>query len=50
MGLGHWFQHLIGNVSEIYTVILEVTIARKMLPHPQGIKGSMHNLLNMKIC
>jgi hypothetical protein len=25
---------------------LEVTIARKMLPHPQGIKGSMHNLLN----
>jgi hypothetical protein len=26
--------------------ILEVTIARKVLPHPQGIKGSMHNLLN----
>ena len=24
--------------------ILEVTIARKVLPHPQGIKGSMHNL------
>ena len=25
---------------------LEVTIARKVLPHPQGIKGSMQNLLN----
>jgi hypothetical protein len=25
---------------------LEVTIARKMLPHPQGMKGSMRNLLN----
>ena len=25
---------------------LEVTIARKVLPHPQGIKGSMRNLLN----
>jgi hypothetical protein len=24
---------------------LEVTIARKVLPHPQGIKDSMHNLL-----
>jgi hypothetical protein len=26
--------------------VLEVTIARKVLPHPQGIKGSMQNLLN----
>ena len=26
--------------------LLEVTIARKMLPHPQGMKGSMRNLLN----
>jgi hypothetical protein len=26
---------------------LGVTIARKVLPHPQGIKGSMQNLLNM---
>jgi hypothetical protein len=25
---------------------VEVTIARKVLPHSQGIKGSMHNLLN----
>ena len=25
---------------------LELTIARKLLPHPQGIKGSMRNLLN----
>jgi hypothetical protein len=25
-------------------LILEVTIARKVLPHPQGSKGSMHNL------
>ena len=29
-----------------YYYKLEVTIARKVLPHPQGIKGSMHNLLN----
>jgi hypothetical protein len=29
-----------------YLLILEVTIARKVLPHPQGIKGSMQNLLN----
>jgi hypothetical protein len=30
-----------------YTVYeLEVTIARKVLPHPKGIKGSMANLLN----
>jgi hypothetical protein len=28
-------------------VELGVTIARKVLPHPQGIKGSVHNLLNM---
>jgi hypothetical protein len=27
-------------------LLLEVTITRKVLPHPQGIKGSMHNLLN----
>jgi hypothetical protein len=27
-------------------IVLEVTIARKVLPHPQGIKGSMHNFLN----
>jgi hypothetical protein len=33
------------NLSKLF-YILEVTIARKMLPHPQGIKGSMHNLLN----
>ena len=26
--------------------LLGVTIARKVLPHPQGIKGSVHNLLN----
>ena len=26
--------------------ILEVTIARKVLPHPQGIKGNMRNFLN----
>jgi hypothetical protein len=26
--------------------ILEVTIARKVLPHPQWIKVSMRNLLN----
>jgi hypothetical protein len=26
--------------------ILGVTIARKVLPHPQGIKGSMQNLFN----
>jgi hypothetical protein len=25
---------------------LKITIARKVLPHPQGIKGSTHNLLN----
>jgi hypothetical protein len=30
----------------LYKIKLEVTIARKMLPHPQGIKGSMHNSLN----
>jgi hypothetical protein len=28
------------------TIKLEVTIARKVLPHPLGIKGSMRNLLN----
>ena len=36
-------------VARIFVIIitkLEVTIARKVLPHPQGIKGSMHNLLN----
>jgi hypothetical protein len=32
--------------SFVYTNRLEVTIARKVLPHPQGIKGSMQNLLN----
>jgi hypothetical protein len=25
---------------------LEITIARKVLPHTQGIKGSMRNMLN----
>jgi hypothetical protein len=30
----------------IVILLLQVTIARKVLPHPQGIKGSMHNLLN----
>jgi hypothetical protein len=28
------------------STLLEVTIARKMLPHPQGMKGRMRNLLN----
>jgi hypothetical protein len=27
-------------------IVLEVTIARKVLPHPQWIKASMRNLLN----
>jgi hypothetical protein len=30
----------------INKLFLEVTIARKVLSRPQGIKGSMHNLLN----
>jgi hypothetical protein len=36
------------NINTFTTTIfkLEVTIARKVLPHPQGIKGSMRNLLN----
>ena len=28
------------------TIKLGVTIARKVLPHPHGMKGSMQNLLN----
>jgi hypothetical protein len=32
--------------NSTWLIELEVTIARKVLPHPQGIKGSMHNLLN----
>jgi hypothetical protein len=28
---------------------LEVTIARKVLPHLQGIKGSMRNLMNKRL-
>ena len=32
-------------VDDVFaTVKLEVTIARKVLPLPQGVKGSMHNL------
>jgi hypothetical protein len=34
------------NFSHSITYKLEVTIARKVLPHPQGIIGSMRNLLN----
>ena len=37
---------ILRRVLIIILILLEVTIARKMLPHPQGIKGSMHNLLN----
>jgi hypothetical protein len=29
-----------------YYIELGVTIARKVLPHPQGIKDTMQNLLN----
>jgi hypothetical protein len=53
------FTFLIGRMTEVLTpddqiyieltglyLLLGVTIARKVLPHPQGIKGSMQNLLN----
>jgi hypothetical protein len=29
--------------------ILEITIARKVLPHPQGIKGSTRKLMNKRL-
>jgi hypothetical protein len=35
--------------SWVLLSLLEVTIARKVLPHPQRIKGSMHNLLNKRL-
>jgi hypothetical protein len=40
----HWRHACQG----LYSLVpkLEVTIARKVLPHPQGIKGSIRNLLN----
>jgi NADH:ubiquinone oxidoreductase subunit H len=51
-----WFAMLVNEyrletqfmkVCKVWNIIiLEVTIARKVLPHPQGIKGSMHNLLS----
>jgi hypothetical protein len=37
---------LLKNILIKIFLLLEVTIARKVLPHPQGIKGRMHNLLN----
>jgi hypothetical protein len=37
------------SVTSEFIHKLEVTIARKMLPHPQGIKGSMHNSLNKRL-
>jgi hypothetical protein len=33
----------------IITLVLEITIARKVLPHPQGIKGSMRNLMKKRL-
>ena len=33
-------------LETILLLILEVTIARKVLPYPQGIKGSIRNLMN----
>jgi hypothetical protein len=39
-------QILATTTAKINEILLEVTIARKMLPHPQGMKGSMRNLLN----
>ena len=40
-------MQILVSCEEYYILlILEVTIARKMLPHPQEIKGSMHNSLN----
>jgi hypothetical protein len=39
------FKLLFLSISIVF-LILEVTIVRKVLPHPQGIKGSMRNLLN----
>ena len=39
-----------GLIEDLYlSFILEVTIARKMLPRPQGIKGSKHNSLNKRL-
>jgi hypothetical protein len=41
-------NHII--LTELKRLILEVTIARKVLPHSQGIKeGSMRNLLNNRL-
>jgi hypothetical protein len=47
----HMFDHMqyISYICTAYDhiyIILEVTIARKVLPHPQGIKGSIRNLMN----
>jgi hypothetical protein len=42
------FPDIFPNIINI-DLKLEVTIARKMLPHPQGIKGSMHNSLNKRL-
>jgi hypothetical protein len=49
-----FYQPVCGNwiclePFEFNNLILEVTIARRVLPHPQGIKGSMHNLLNKRL-
>jgi hypothetical protein len=35
-----------GRALALNGLKLEVTIARKMLPHPQRMEGSMRNLLN----
>ena len=39
-----WIKSRTNKSKKIF--LLEVTIARKVLPHPQGIKGSIRNLLN----
>ena len=42
-------QNICGYGEPKLDIKLEITIARKVLPCPQGIKGSMRNLMNKRL-
>ena len=37
------------HISTLRILELEVTIARKVLPHPQAIRSGLRNLLNKRL-